>query len=529
MQKFSRYDLASFAFLAFLTIFSLARHGYLPQFIDGYYHLSVANGFIQSGGWVGWDWWSFAPFGRPHLYPPLYHLILVLLQKLGLSGITALRISEVAIVPLFFFVFWFVSRSLLNDRFSFINLLALSGFFSFYSSVTANVPASLALIWGFLSWYWLKKKRVIKSIIFLTLTFYTHSAISWVFWISFLFILAFDQEFRHTALKTLLISLALAAPFLWHQLRYFRYLDIQVLGEAGFTHFNIFIFLSGLVFLAFFYRRSLFVLLFLGYLIGSLIVFFRYPYRFFSAQGIVGFTFFASLLWDKVLNPSQKSPGFKCSIVISAQEGARNFSSWGSTYLKSGYKKVILALVIIYLLFFQVTLDLDKEKSNFNIINSTCYNLLSGKCYQLFEFRTFYYPEFYDPLVWLIRENTAEGDIIFSNIRIAAQIFSALSGRPTSSPMLWEVKAAKDFEYHKYAKLIIWLKPSPSEKILSQNKIRWEKIYEDNLSCVYLNLDYQPPIKKLKSKLNFPLLALIFFILLVIHIRDSIFIKKKRD
>lgn len=499
MKRFSRFDLASFALLAFIAIFSLARYSYLPQFIDGYYHLSVANGFIQSGGWVGWDWWSFAPFGRPHLYPPLYHLILVLLQKLGLSGITAVRISEVTVVPLFFFTLWFVFRSLLNDRFSFFNLLALSSFFSFYSSVTANVPASLALIFGFLSWYWLKKKRIIKSIIFLTLTFYTHSVISWVFWISLLFILGFDREFRYATLKILLISLALAAPFLLHQLRYSDYLDIQVLGEANFIHFNIFIFLSGLVSLGFFYRRSFPVLLFLGYLLGSLAVFFRYPYRFFSAQGMVGFTFFASLLLEKISN-----------------------------YLKAGYKKLFFTLIIIYLLFFQTTLDLDKEKSKFNIINSTYYNLLSGKCYQLFEFRTFYYPDFYNPIIQLIRENTTERDIIFSNIRIAAQIFSALSDRPTSSPMLWEVRAAKDFEYHKYAKVIIWIKPSLHEEILSQNKISWKKIYEDNLACVYLNLDYQSLLKKVESKINFPLLALIFFILLMTYTRDRILIKKKR-
>ena len=94
MNKGSRFDLASLGLLIFFVIISVPRLNYFPQFVDGYYHLSVANGFIQSGGWVGWDWWCFAPFGRPHLYPPLYHLILVFLQNIGISGLNSLRFTE---------------------------------------------------------------------------------------------------------------------------------------------------------------------------------------------------------------------------------------------------------------------------------------------------------------------------------------------------------------------------------------------------------------------------------------------------
>ena len=143
--KLDRYDLASMGIIVLIILFFAIRFQYLPQFVDDYYHLSAANGFIRSGGWVGWSWWDFAPHGRPQIYPPVYHFLLAFLQKGGLSGLTSIRIAEVFIPCVFFFTLWYVIRFLTTSLSAFFTLLISSSFFSFYSAASANIPATLAL------------------------------------------------------------------------------------------------------------------------------------------------------------------------------------------------------------------------------------------------------------------------------------------------------------------------------------------------------------------------------------------------
>ena len=69
------------------AVLQLLRLAIFPQFIDMYYHLQTAWGFIQAGGYSNWDFWEYAPFGRPHIYPPLFHILLALFMKLGFGVI----------------------------------------------------------------------------------------------------------------------------------------------------------------------------------------------------------------------------------------------------------------------------------------------------------------------------------------------------------------------------------------------------------------------------------------------------------
>ncbi len=162
MERVNRFDLASLGLVVFVAVFSLVRFNDPPQFLDAYYHLLVANGFIKSGGWVGWAWWDFAPLGRPQVYPPLYHFVLVFLKTIGFSGLKAIKFTEALINPLFFFSLWYTFRKLVNQRFSFFSTLLLSSFFAFYASVSGNIPASLALIFGFFTWLAIKKKKTFR-------------------------------------------------------------------------------------------------------------------------------------------------------------------------------------------------------------------------------------------------------------------------------------------------------------------------------------------------------------------------------
>jgi hypothetical protein len=261
----SIWYLFSISLLALIALFSLIRFNYLPQFVDGYYHLSCANALIKSGGWVGVDWWHFAPVGRPYLYPPLYHLLLAALKSCGLTGLTLLRITEVLITPCFFFVIWYVVKARKSDRFAFLFLLLTSSFFTFYSSVSGNLPASLAIIFGFLTWHLFTRGKLASAIALAAVSFYTHSAISWIFIISWIFLAVFNRQYRRSALKLIFISLLLAVPIIYHQLVNWHYLNFSILGETYLIQYSLAIIILGILGLLINFRPRVFNLLFLGY------------------------------------------------------------------------------------------------------------------------------------------------------------------------------------------------------------------------------------------------------------------------
>lgn len=494
MRRYNHFDLASLGLIIFIFIVSVARFNCYPHFVDGYYHLSVANGFIQSGGWVGWDWWGFAPFGRPHLYPPLYHFILVFLQKIGISGLNSLRLTEVLITPLFFFSVWYVMREFINERFSFINFITLSSFFPFYSSVSGNIPASISIIFGLLSWFFIKKKKFISSTLLLMLSFYTHSGVPWIFIISFLFLALFNGEYRKPCLKIIFISTFLAFPILYHQIRYLSYLALEVLGEAKFINFSIFIIVFGLFSLLLHFRRKDFpFLLFWGYLIGSIVVFVKYPYRFFVAQGIIGLVFFSSLFFERIFS-------------VLGQKKAKFF----------------IAIIFLFLFFSHATFNLAEGRPKFNLANSTYYNFLSGKIYGFYKYKPLFISKFYDPILEVIKSNTHSSDIIFSNVNIVSQIFSALAQRPASNSLFGEVKLENKLPYHRYAKIIIWVKLPMKDEILNEEDLHWQKIYENDIAYVFLNLDYKPSLKIVKSKIKFNFIFFIFLFVTILLFRDII-------
>ncbi len=493
-RKIDIYNIFGFSLLILITILSCVRFNYLPQFIDDYYHLSVAFGFIKSGGWTGIDWWNFSPYGRPHLYPPLYHFVIVSLISMGIDGITALRITEILIVPLFFFLLWYIFKKQISSFFSFFFLIISSSFFAFYSSVSGNIPASLAVIFGVLCWYFLKEGKIISSILFLALSFYTHAGIPWIFVISLLILGIFSKEWRKKSLLIISASIVLASPFIIHQLHYLSYVHLTVLREVRFSHYSILILLAGLFSLLYCLKiRGFFSFLFLGYTLGSIVVFFKYPYRFFSAQGMLGLCM---------------------GIAYILGYFRKNLSS----------KKEFLITLILGLFFFFIhpTVDLKNGKLKYNFLNSTYYNFISGKFVHMFEFNTLFYPKYYTPIVEVIKKYTNANDIIASNIPVASQIFSALSNRPTSSSIMVEVESFKRVSPYRLAKIIVWIRPEYKELNYWIKRFNLIKLYDNELGIVLLNPHYSGNFTPLKAKISFKIVNLCSLFFLFIFLLDNV-------
>ncbi|MCM8823365.1 MAG: hypothetical protein NC822_01670 [Candidatus Omnitrophica bacterium] len=493
-QKEDRiYNILSFILLTLVTIFSIVRFPYLPQFIDGYYHLSCANGFIKSGGWVGIAWWDFAPLGRPHLYPPLYHFIIVFLKTIGVEGLTAIRLTEISIVPLFFFSLWYIFKKEISIVFAFFFLLISTSFFSFYTSVSANLPASIALILSIFSGYFLKKKKIVSSILFLVLAFYTHAAIPWITLISLIFIACLSKDYGKSSLKVILVSLCLASFLLFHQIRYFNYINLSILKEVMFSHFSIFILVSGIIsFFLNFKREDFFRLFFMGLILGSIIVFFKYPYRLFSSQGMLGWIFYSSYLCEQVVR-----------------------------IIKSKWINFVFLILVVYLFFFHSTIDLEEGKAKFNLFSSTYHYLSSGKFTYFLEYASLFFPQHYLPVANIIKTFSEENEIIVSNLNFSSQVFSSLTNRPTSRSILSEVKGFRDFSVYRVAKIIIWVKPFTRKLAYLQEKLDLNKLYENDMFLVYFNPHCSIKVLPIRAKISFIFISSLFLFCLFIFFLDN--------
>src|SRR3989338_7051083 len=75
MSTHRGWGLATIGLIGLVTIGIGLGWDTYPRFLDSYYHLAVIQGFRQAGGIALHAFWESAPAGRPHLYPPLFHLV----------------------------------------------------------------------------------------------------------------------------------------------------------------------------------------------------------------------------------------------------------------------------------------------------------------------------------------------------------------------------------------------------------------------------------------------------------------------
>jgi len=470
-----KYDLLSGVLLFLCAAFSLGQIPVSPQFMDSYYHLSCANAFLRSGGWVGMDWWSIAPAEKAHLYPPLFHFLLSGLRALGLTGLQAIRLCEFASRPLFFFALWLVFRRQISAAFAFYFLLLGFTFFPLYVCVSGNLPASLAIIFGVLAWAGAREGRIAGAALLLGLAYYTHTGAALIFSISMCFAGAVLNKDGRGYLKSAGLGLLLAGPMLCHQLKHMSELTIVPLVESLSVCFDAPVIGLGLISFCFFLktRKNQFGLLFCGYLIGSGIVFFKYPYRLLCAQGALGF------IW-----PAAAYLGGKFEKLSD----------------KKSYQIPLLVTALFF--FLHPVLNLNDGKLNIDVFSSTYAKIISGAWRDDVKLAGIYDEELYGPVIERINRKTAEDAVISSNSELCAQIFSALSARAGAQTTYKEI--GRDIRHPFLAgNLIVWLKNSDFESSAGKNAPALEKIYENEMFSVFNNPKFTGKLAVPKAEISF--------------------------
>lgn len=474
------WDFYSKLIILVYCLFQIIRLPILPQSMDIFYHLLTAWGFIQAGGYSGWDFWQYAPLGRPHIYPPFFHLVLAILMKLGMDRVILAKFFEVTIPVVFFGVLWNFVKKNYDERLGFFVMLMLNSSFTFYHSIINHIPATLALILGFLALEKLYQKNYLPSLLLLALCFYTHIGISWFFALSVLFYGLFNREYQKTSLIVFILSLVLSTPVLFKQLMGARF--ISALGlhlkEKYICQFKILDYLLAFLGIFFACKKGTKYRLFLSFFFASLI-FIIYPYRFFSAEGYIAILFLCALALYNLYEKFKSRVNLRCLSI----------------------------LTVVFILFLSPTLSLNKIDSKditykLNIFDSAFLGMLFTKG------KILWYPQEYLSTATLLKNNSQDTDIIYSTLNIAGVTLASLSGRSTANALLPEIGPLRPFDPFAVSKIIIFTR-SDNFNTLSQtvSKYNLSKIGENKLFIIYHHPLCQ--VKAVTQKASVPFLEIL--------------------
>ncbi|RLG51580.1 MAG: hypothetical protein DRN99_08405, partial [Thermoproteota archaeon] len=175
------------------------------------YHLLMGKMFSDYGKVCLWDYYEYAPVGRPNLYPPLLHVLVWWIHAAtGLDFISVGRLITVVQYPLSLASLYLVSRRLFSSRLALIAALLLSSSTHFWMWQVTVAPTALALIlYPPLAYCLLARRRVTTGLL-LAAVLYLHLGIPLVFFACLLLQAAILHAYGESLWRDLAASAALA-------------------------------------------------------------------------------------------------------------------------------------------------------------------------------------------------------------------------------------------------------------------------------------------------------------------------------
>lgn len=225
--RFEKLDLLSLLFILFIFLgFLVNADKFTPTGPDCWYHMAVARKIMELGEIPLWDTWEFQwnpevippdagviPPGRPHLYPPLLHLLIVAFSPDAEHIIQGAQVLQIVLYPAALLTSWYFARLLFSSKVAFIALVILSMDITFSILFIGVMPSSLInllfplVLIGFLS------KRLIISVPFMVLCLYSHLSLPFLVLIC-LFVLSYKYRTYFSFYKKFIVlSLILYLPW----------------------------------------------------------------------------------------------------------------------------------------------------------------------------------------------------------------------------------------------------------------------------------------------------------------------------
>lgn len=237
--RFERADAAALGLIAVLTLLLWFSRGLVvPVPPDGYYHLTVAQKLLERGAVPLWADWEFAPFGRPHLYPPGLHLLIAgAARMLGGDALDGFRAVQALILPAALFCTWYAARWLFGAGRGLAALLVLGWDVAFMYSGLLCLPAALATGLCMLLPVLLLNRRWYIAALVGAAAFYLHLGVPALFCLGLLMFGLLRRCYLSDVLACFAVTAALIAPWylhVWAFADWFSHpVDAGVWGEFG--------------------------------------------------------------------------------------------------------------------------------------------------------------------------------------------------------------------------------------------------------------------------------------------------------
>lgn len=230
--KLERIDFWTLGVIGFVFIMLMFNLEHLkPSMSDTWYHVGVAKRFIENGGITAWDWWNYAPTGRPHLYPPLLHLIISTLGSFTHNIILASQLCAATFMPLSLLTIWYAARRILNPQAALLAVLLVLTDMMHFIVMEAHIAGCLINIMLPLLMITFLSRRMWLSILLMTLMLYSHLGFPVCVILGLLLFGVKYRSYLRLAFKVVFISLIFYTPWLSHVLHYLDWLP--VLGNKG--------------------------------------------------------------------------------------------------------------------------------------------------------------------------------------------------------------------------------------------------------------------------------------------------------
>ncbi|MDI6873364.1 MAG: glycosyltransferase family 2 protein [Actinomycetota bacterium] len=283
-SRLDAWDALSSLLVLLFLVLVLANHSLYPVFLDAPYHMAVTRGFREAGGVTTWDFWDYAPEGRPHLYPPLLHVAMSFLEDLGLSLEATVTLVCMAMFPLIMLSLWWAMRGLFGSRMAFFSLLLLvvPGVFLWQTGVT--IAASLVLVISPLVLLAMERERTVTAVVLLAMSLYSHLVLGHLLALALLIYLLHRRKAWRRILAVLGVAYLLYLPWALVILGNLHALSFSGPGGGGGVAIHLTVWALAVAGMVYCYRRKGSWYLLPSYFLSMVPIAFFYPHRFWQGH-----------------------------------------------------------------------------------------------------------------------------------------------------------------------------------------------------------------------------------------------------
>ena len=414
--------------LSAFIILWLARWPSFPLVLDASYHLLIAQQIVDAGGVLTYEWWEWAPVGRPHLYPPVFHLLLAALLKFGCAPLTAIRLMSGFLPPLLLLSLWMVTRRLFTPWIALVCLWMGLMPFAFHLHTAMAMAATLGMIELLWLWEALEHRRWIAAGMLLALLSYTHLGLPWIA----LATIGCYGALRPAAWPLLMNAgggLFLALPWWIHLVRFRTWLYVIPRQENTMIEVMPLVYAMAILGLWRCWTLKGRFTWPLAWWVGCTLLAFRFSYRWVSGEGML-------------------------PIILLAGIGLTGLAQFLGTRARreTAFGALLLGIVVL-----SPTLMRTPVGWRWAWLDSAPWHLVDlAPTRRQVEAGVYASP--ITRLVEVVKARTQPGEILWSNAPYTLGLIAALAHRPTASAMLNEVRPSRPFDPIGAAHLILWFK-----------------------------------------------------------------------